>query len=137
MLSDDGYILDELQLAGITIKTSVKRKEFYERTLRVFNIKYNSITNELYVEFDDLTQFPKVQNNITQCVLRLSDMLLTARSIVKGIFLEEVQTYLTEQDIISTPDFQQIGTSGNVQTFEFQIPSFKNKAMLKFIVDIR
>jgi len=54
-------------------------------------------------------------------------MLLTATRVVRGIFLEEVHGFLDDRDVILTPDFQQIGASGNVQTFEFQIPSHKDK----------
>lgn len=124
-LTDDGYTVNELEMRGITIKSSKNRKMFFDTTLRVFGVKYNSLTDELYVVVPSIENLPQKQNNLLQCILRVFDMLLTARNVVANIFFEEVKNYFDSNDVIFTPNLGITGRSGNQQNFDFVIPHRK------------
>ena len=124
-ISDDGYVLNELELLGIDIVNSEKRRDFFETTLRIFGVKLDKGTRELSVVFGSLSEYPKRQNNLIQCLLRVSDMLLTARNTVMSIFPEEVASYFDEKDVFYSEDIGFTGQTGNQQSFDFVIPRMR------------
>lgn len=126
-LSDDGYIISELSILGVDINTARKRKEYFNNTLKIFGVSFDDQTDELYVIFDSIEEYPKKQHNLLQCITRISDMLLTARNTVAKIFLDEVSSYFEEQNVLFTPNLGFIGKTGNQQTFDFVIPHTKKK----------
>ncbi|MHC8515868.1 DUF1829 domain-containing protein [Sporosarcina sp. ITBMC105] len=126
-LSDDGFVLSELEMLGIDIFSSQKRKSFFDMTLRIFGVTHNRATGELSVSFKSLSEYPKKQNNLIQCLLRVSDMLLTARNTVIGIFAEEVSNYFIENQVFFSDDIGYTGKSGNYQSFDFVIPAARGK----------
>lgn len=126
-LSDDGYILSELEMLGVDVFSSPKRKSFFEMTLRIFGVENNRATGELSISFKSLSEYPKKQNNLIQCLLRVSDMLLTARNTVMSIFAEEVANYFQEKNVFASEDIGYTGKTGNYQSFDFVIPSTKQK----------
>ena len=78
-LGDDGYILDELDTLGVNIQaSSVKYKAFFEQTLRIFGVKFNKKTLELYVTFNNVAEYPLKQHQLIQCMI----MLMTSRQRV-------------------------------------------------------
>ncbi|MCZ2260632.1 DUF1829 domain-containing protein [Sporosarcina sp. G11-34] len=127
MISDDGHIVNELEMLGVNVNNAKKRKEFFNTTLKIFGVAFNSETNELCVSFDSLDDYPKKQNNLLQCILRVSDMLLTARNTVASIFTEDVATFFEDNNVFYTPDPGFIGKSGNQQNFDFALPRTKKK----------
>lgn len=126
-LSDDGYILSELEMLGVDVFSSQKRKSFFDMTLKIFGVENNRTTRELSISFNSLSDYPKKQNNLIQCLLRISDMLLTARNTVMSIFAEEVSKYFRENNVFASEDIGYTGKTGNYQSFDFVIPAAKQK----------
>lgn len=126
-LSDDGFVLTELEMLGIDIFSSSKRRSFFDMTLRIFGVEYNQATRELFVSFKSLSDYPKKQNNLIQCLLRVSDMLLTARNTVISIFAEEVSNYFKEHSVFCSEGIGFTGKTGNYQSFDFVIPPTNDK----------
>ncbi|WP_424475351.1 DUF1828 domain-containing protein [Oceanobacillus kimchii] len=126
-LTDDGYIINELNMLGIDINTSKKRKEFFNTTLKIFGVTFDNRESELIVSFDNLSDYPIKQHNLIQCLIRISDMLLTAKNTVASIFTEEISNFFEENDVFYSPNIGINGTSGNQQNFDFLIPHRKNK----------
>lgn len=126
-LSDDGFVLSQLEMLGIDIFTSPKRRNFFDMTLRIFGVEHNRASGELSVSFKSLSDYPKKQNNLIQCLLRVSDMLLTARNTVMSIFAEEVSKYFRENNVFASEDIGYTGKTGNYQSFDFVIPSTNEK----------
>lgn len=134
-LTDDGYIINQLEMLGININNTQKRKEFFEVTLRSFGVNYDKKNNELYVTFDQLEDYPKKQHNLLQCIIKISDMLLTSRNTIIGIFTEEIQDYFEEKNVIYSANLGFIGQTGNQQIFDFVIPHTKksNEKLIKAV----
>lgn len=127
VLSDDGYTMNELELLGIDFNKSDKRKSFLKTTLNIFGVQLNTSTNEFMVSFQKLEEYPSKQLNLLQCILRVSDMLMTSRNSVTSIFYQEVMDYFKEKQIINTANIGFPGKSGNDNKFDFVIPQFGQK----------
>lgn len=127
VLSDDGYTMNELELLGIDVHKSDKRKSFLKTTLNIFGVQLNTATNELFVPFHKLAEYPSKQLNLLQCILRVSDMLMTSKNAVTGIFFQEVMDYFKDKKIINTPNVGFPGKTGNDNKFDFVIPEFGEK----------
>lgn len=126
-ITDDGYVINELDIMGINIRSSEKRKAFFNMTLKIFGVNYNDKTDELFVLFDNINDYPELQHRLIQCILRISDMLLTSRNTVISIFTEEVAAFFDKNDVFYTDGLSFIGVSGKAQNFDFILPRSKNK----------
>lgn len=135
IISDDGYTINELDMLGIDIKKSKKRKEFFNSTLKIFGVSFNNNTDELYVSFTPITEYPEKQHRLIQCILRVSDMLLTSRNTVISIFTEEIGEFFDNNEIIYTDGLSFTGISGKTQNFDFVLPRWKkrNEKLIKAI----
>lgn len=124
-LSDDGYLINELNDLGVDVTKSSKRNQFFTMTLNIFGISFDSSTSELYVKFHTLSEYPERQQRLIQCVMRVSDMLLTSRNRVISFFTEDIANYFLENDVFFNESASFIGRSGRGQTFDFALPRTK------------
>ncbi|WP_165763794.1 DUF1829 domain-containing protein [Halalkalibacter urbisdiaboli] len=134
-LSDDGYIIDELIDLGVDVKKSSKRNQFFNMTLNIFGINFDSSSLELYVTFNNLNEYPEKQQRLIQCIMRVSDMLLTSRNRVISFFTEDIARYFLDNDVFFNESASFIGKSGRSQTFDFALPRTKkvNPKLIKAI----
>lgn len=121
IISDDGYIIDELDTLGFSPTSTPKRKSFFNQTLNTFGVKHNTTTNELYIEFNDLSRYPEVQQRLIQCVLKVSDMLMTSQQRVKNYFTEDISEYFLDESVPFTTNSSFLGRTGNLVNFDFVI----------------
>src|SRR5262245_3109791 len=70
-LTDDGYIIGDLEGSGFTLDTSL-RKQMLESTLNGFGVRL-SPENELYVETSE-QNFPQKKHALIQAMLAVNDM---------------------------------------------------------------
>lgn len=126
-ISDDGHTISELEMLGIDTSATQKRKTFFHNTLTIFGVNFNKDTSELFVNFSSLEDYPKRMHNLLQCILRISDMLLTARNTVVSIFTEEILGFFEDEDVpfLENPSF--VGRTGNNFTFDFAIARSKKR----------
>lgn len=124
-LTDDGYILDELSMLGIDILSSIKRRNFFDSTLKIFGIDYNESTSELFVMFNSINEYPEMQHRLTQCLIRISDMLLTSRNKVANFFSEDISNFFLESNVYFSESPGYIGRTGRNVTFDFALPRSK------------
>lgn len=126
ILSDDGFTLSELALFEIDYKKSQKRKDFLDQTLNSFGVKI-SPESELFIEVERIENYPKKLINFIQCIVRISDMLLTSRNTVTNIFFEEVFNLFEDYSIPFSSELGITGKTGNSQQFDFIIPKIKKR----------
>lgn len=62
-ISDDGHTVSELMILGMDVNTSIKKKQFFKTTLKIFGVSFDGNADELFVTFDELEDYPK--NSIT------------------------------------------------------------------------
>jgi len=128
ILSDDGNTLRDLELSGLEISRSPKRKEILERILINYGVRL--IDNELITEATK-RDFSQKKLNLISAISETADMYCLASHTVTSVFREDVKAHLDEQDLIYTPYFISKGSTGLEFTFDFQIAYRNTEIVIK------
>lgn len=129
ILSDDGETIHNLELSGVSISRSAKRKEMLERILLNYGVNLSK-DYELTVETDE-KNFPQKKLNLLSAISETNDLYVLSKQTVESVFKEDVQAYLKELDIIYTPNFISKGSTGLEFTFDFQIAYRNTEIVIK------
>ena len=116
-LTDDGYVISDLQLSGCDIN-SEKRKQFVTGIVRSFGIEMES--NCLYTITNE-SDFPSKKHDLIQAMMAISDIYYTSKSNVVSLFLEEVSSWLMKSKIPSTSGMNIHGRTYNHHV-DFTLP---------------
>lgn len=128
ILSDDGNTLRDLELSGLEISRSPKRKEILDRILINYGVRISN--DELTTEATE-RDFPQKKLNLIAAIFETADMYYLARHTVSSVFREDVKAYLDEQELIYTPYFISKGSTGLEFTFDFQIAYRNTEIVIK------
>lgn len=128
ILSDDGNTLRDLELSGLEISRSPKRKEILDRILINYGVRINN--EELITEATE-RDFPQKKLNLISAISETADMYYLAKHTVASVFREDVKSYLDEQELIYTPYFISKGGTGLEFTFDFQIAYRNTEIVIK------
>ncbi len=128
LLSDDGQTLKNLNLVGVSINRSSKRKEWLDMILLNYGIELEE--DELQV-FATEKDFPQKKHNLISAISEISDMEMLAKNTIASIFREDVKDFLDDQDIIYTPHFIAKGATGIEFNFDFQIAGKEKEIVIK------
>lgn len=123
VLTDDGYVLQELELSGCKLE-SAKRQALLKTTLNGFGIRLQGDRLEVHASRDN---FAVRKHNLVQAMLALDDLFYLAAPIVSSLFFEDVQAWLDLHEIRYTPNVKFTGKTGYDHVFEFVIPKSKAK----------
>lgn len=127
-LSDDGVTIESLELCGVDIARSPKRKEWVEFIKRNYGI---DIAGKELVTIASLDNFAQKKHNLVCAIEELCSLEMTAKHTISAMFREDVKNLLIEQDMIFTPQFIAKGSTGIEFTFDFQIAGRKNETVIK------
>ena len=127
-LSDNGQTLNNLELQGVNIQNSTKRRTLFKNILLSYGLKQNH--KELLIEANE-HNFPQKKHNFLNAILEINNLAILARPSINSIFKEDVRAYLDELDIIYTSDFISRGATGLDFTFDFQIAKRDHEIILK------
>lgn len=127
-LSDDGVTIDNLELCGVDIARSPKRKEWLEFIKRNFGVDLDG--NEL-TTVATLNNFVQKKHNLICAIEELCSLEMTAKHTISSIFREDVRSHLMDQNLIFTPQFIAKGSTGIEFTFDFQIAGRQKEAVIK------
>lgn len=128
LLSDDGVTLNNLELTGIVMSRSVKRRAVLDKILFNYGLHLNG--NEITTEATE-QDFAQKKFSFISAISEINDMHMLANHSVSSIFMEDVQGYLEEQNIIFTPSFIAKGSSGLEFNFDFQIAGHSKEIVIK------
>ena len=128
ILSDDGETLGNLELFGISFSRSPKRKDILRQILLNYGVEQQD--KDLIIK-TSLEDFPKAKHNLLSAIMAISDIYITAKGETIASFTSDVQTYLNEQDIISTPGFITRGADNLDYHFDFQIAGKTKEILIK------
>lgn len=118
VLTDDGYVLDDLELCGCKID-SPKRQALLEMTLNGFGVRTNGRALEVKASADN---FALRKHNLVQAMLAVNDLFYLASPDVPSLFHDDVTTWLDVSAIRYTPSVKFTGKSGYDHRFDFVIP---------------
>jgi len=121
LLTDDGYVLDDLELSGCKID-SPKRQAIFKMTLNGFGVQTNGKALEVKASSDN---FPLKKHSLVQAMLAVNDLFYLASSSAVSLFHEDVTAWFDLCDIRYTPSVKFGGKSGYDHRFDFVIPKSK------------
>lgn len=122
-LTDDGYILEDLKNSGCELD-SKKRKDLLDLTLNGFGVK---LTNNNLTVHASKDNFSLRKHNLIQAMLAVNDLFYLATPMIKGLFLEDVASWLEQNEIRFTPRVKFTGKSGYDHMYDFVIPPSKEQ----------
>ncbi|MFS4418607.1 DUF1829 domain-containing protein [Maribacter sp. 2307ULW6-5] len=126
ILSDNGETMANLELQGLHIQGSKKRRSLLDSIL--LNYGLNVRDNELIIE-SNIENFSQCKHNFLSAITEVNDLYVLSNNNVASIFKEDVRIYLDSQNVIYTPDFISKGETGLEFNFDFQI-AHKNKEIV-------
>ena len=118
LLTDDGYILDDLEQSGCKIDGG-NRAALLKMTLNGFGVQQAG--NELQVRASN-GNFPSRKHNLLQAMLAVNDLFYLAQPRIASLFYEDVVAWLEECQIRYIPNAKFTGASGYDHLFPFIIP---------------
>lgn len=119
LLSDGGYIVDDLKLSGCDLNTP-KRQELLNVTLNGFGVQIDD--EGALIAKATVSNFQLKKHNLVQAMLAVNDLFYLATPIVTSLFLEDVAAWMDLHDIRYTPQVKFTGHSGYDHLFDFVIP---------------
>jgi len=122
ILTDDGYIIEDLRNSGCDIDTK-KRENLLNLILNGFGIKKEK--GDALVVNANNENFALQKHNLIQAMLSLNDIFYLAQPFVKSLFLEDVTSWLDLNEVRYIPNVTFTGRSGFPHHFDFAIPQSK------------
>ena len=119
VLSDDGFIISDLEISGCTLDTP-KRRALLDVTLAGFGVKLES-GNALTVRAAQ-SSFAAKKHGLLQAMLAVNDLFYLASPTIANLFYEDVASWLEASSVRYTPKVKFSGESGYDHLFEFVIP---------------
>ena len=127
-LTDDSYTINDLEMSGCEL-SSPKRRRILETTLNGFGVATRGDELVVHATPDD---FGQKKHNLVQAMLAVNDLFFLASSTVKSLFLEDVEEWLTGEEVRFTEAVRFHGKSGFEHGVNFVIPR-SNKAPERFL----
>lgn len=121
LLTDDGYILSNLLIAGVTLST--KRIESIHRICNNYSVKMKD--KEIYCETTE-KNFSLSLHLLIQALLKIDDMYLTSTGRALSYFLDDIIAYFEKKEIYYTQDIKVSGKSGMIHSYDFSFQRNKN-----------
>jgi hypothetical protein len=122
-VSDDGYILSDLEQSGLEISTP-KRRDVLTSILNGFGVRVED--DVLLVEASPANLGQRV-HSLVQAMLAVNDMFVMAQPRVASFFWEDVRAYLDLHDVRYSPKVKISGTSGFDHAIDFIIPKSRQR----------
>ena len=123
-MSDDGYIINNLALSGVSINRSPTRKQRLEKTLRSFGV---SMIKDEIISSATVEDFPQKKHLFIQALLRIDDMFTTSQSSVKDLFNDDVKSFFDAHNIYYSENLSVVGKTGGVHPYDFHFQRSKNQ----------
>lgn len=123
ILTDDSFILNNLEMSGIDIK-SPKRQQLLNSFLKKYmlTLDNNALTTKTNIE-----EFPQKILFLMQAMLNIDDMFMLSQNRVSSLFMEDVTNFLDNKEIYYTKNVNFWGKSGFLYSYEYLIQRTKNK----------
>ncbi len=127
-LSDNGETMSNLELQGLHIQGSKRRRVILDTILLNYGVR---VENEELIIQSNIESFSQSKHNFLSAIIEINDLYVLSKHNVASIFKEDVRNYLDSQDIIYTPDFISKGTTGLEFNFDFQIAKKDKEIVIK------
>ncbi|MCL2137759.1 MAG: DUF1828 domain-containing protein [Coriobacteriia bacterium] len=116
ILTDDGFIMSDLELSGMSINTAKRTREL-NLLLNRFGINLDK-NNALTVTCQKST-FPQKKHALIQAMLATNDLFVMSQTHVESFFAEDVKLFLNESNLRFSPDISIVGKSSYVHNYDY------------------
>ncbi len=127
-LSDNGETISNLEVQGLQIQGSKRRRLLLDSILINYGVKIDN--DELTID-TNIEKFSQSKHNFLSAIIEINDLYVLSNHNVASIFKEDVRNYLDSQNIIFTPDFISKGSTGLEFNFDFQIAQRDKEIVIK------
>jgi hypothetical protein len=130
LLSDMGETLRFLDSYLFDVKSTNKRKSIITDVIKSHNILFNKGTLLAVIKNPD--NIFEAMVSLSQAIIRISDLLYTARGASFAAFEEEVKSMLDDNNFNYEQDYQ-VETSSSNYVFEFAVESDRGLNLMKLV----
>jgi hypothetical protein len=124
-ITDDGSTINELELSNVDVFSSPRRKAILTKIINAHGVElFNNNELRVHCTMDNL---PHKKHMLAQCIMKISDMYYLSRATVQSLFLEDVKTFLLDNDIQFTQDVSFVGKSKLTTHYDFVIGQTKRR----------
>jgi len=123
LITDGGWTVGDLIACGCD-PNPPKRKEILNALVSRVGVSCRDM--ELVVEANE-TNFPQKKHALLQAIMSVNDMFMISHNRVIGIFTEDVDRFLLENEIYTSKNIQIIGKSGFNHIFDFLLTPTKKR----------
>ncbi|SCI82413.1 Domain of uncharacterised function DUF1829 [uncultured Clostridium sp.] len=123
-LTDDGYVLSDLEDCGFTFNSS-KRKELLNNILLNYHIKLDK--DKCLTTTTSIDNFAFKKHFYIQGILAINDLYTTSRSTVASLFAEDVAEFLDMNELDYNENIKLTGKSGYDHNIDYIFSGSKRK----------
>ncbi len=120
LISDDGYMIHDLELYGIDISTR-KRSYKADRLVKAYGAKIDD-TRRIVVE-STTDEYPARMAMLIQAMLTIGDLLAVDKANVDNVFKQEVEMYFRDHRVTYDVPPSFTGITGLRHNFDFEVRS--------------
>lgn len=124
LLTDDGYIINNLKSSGISFSRSPKRKEMLHRIANNFGITIQDDSLQIQAL---KSNYPQKKHMLIQAMMTIDDMFIAEPNAVKSFFSEDVGLFLDSKEIFYSKDFSLVGKTGSIYVYDYHLQRTKDK----------
>ena len=122
LLTDDGMTYSELELSGFEF--TPKRLETLQKIVNSHGISLDQ--NNALFALADLENLPQKKHMLFHCMMKISDIFELRSANIKSMFIDDIASFLSKNDIRYTESIAFIGKSKLPCHFDFVIPPSKS-----------
>ena len=120
--TDDGYTLNDLEMSGFQLTKN--RKLQLQVILNQYGVQ---LEGKELISKAPADEFPQRKHAFTQCLIHVGDLYMTSRSKTGAFFLDDIQSFFTQNEIYCMENVQFSGKSGFPHNYDFAIQRSKYK----------
>lgn len=125
-ITDFGYTINDLEISGIDILSSQKRKKIFEMVLNRLGIRLDLTDRSLFISCS-YNNLANAQHRLVQGMLDINNMFMLSSPIVENLFVEDVARFFDEHNLYYSKDIQVVGKSNFEHRYDFLMTPSKNK----------
>lgn len=125
-ITDFGYTVNDLEISGIDILSSKKRKKIFEMVLNRLGIRLDATDKSLYISCS-YSNLANAQHRLVQGMLDINNMFMLSSPTVENLFVEDVAQFFDEHNLYYSKDIQVVGKSNFEHRYDFLMTPSKNK----------
>jgi hypothetical protein len=123
-MTDDGYVIGNLITSGMSFKKGTNKERMLNRIAANFNV---TINGEEITTIATAHNFPQKKHMMVQAMLAIDDLYVVSPESVKNLFLEDIETFFSTNDIFYSKDFSIMGKTETVYTYDFHLQRTREK----------